>query len=213
MNFLIHQTILTMKKMIALAFFSAALYSCTSSSEKEADSQTDMEDSVAVAEPTLTMVWETDTVMTTAESTLYDPNTNSIFVSNIVGDASEKDGEGFISKMDPDGTITQLHWVTGLNAPKGMAIMDEMLYVTDVDELIEINLSDSNITNRYSVPDATFLNDVATDGNNIYISDSRTGKIHKLEDGQVNLVTEGMDGITALHSMMQASFLSWTDKG
>jgi hypothetical protein len=40
-------------------------------------------------------------------------------LSNIDGKPDEKDGRGFISKISPvNGTIIELNWVTGLNAPK-----------------------------------------------------------------------------------------------
>src|SRR5690606_16026969 len=91
-----------------------------------------------------------------------------------------------------------LQWATGLNAPKGMAILDDKLYVTDIDELVEINIADSAITNRFPVQGAAFLNDVATDGKKVYFSDSQTGKVHVLEDGKVNTVAEGMEAINGL---------------
>ncbi|RDV15052.1 ATP-binding protein [Pontibacter diazotrophicus] len=136
--------------------------------------------------------------MTTAESTLYDEENNIIYVSNIQGNHSEKDGEGFISILRPDGSVSQMNWVTGLNAPKGMAIMDGKLYVTDIDELVEINIADSTVTNRYPVQGAAFLNDAATDGEKVYFTDSETGKVHVLENGSVNTVAEGMEGINGL---------------
>lgn len=188
-----------MKKIFALGFIPLAFYSCTNKSENQSDAaDTTATEVTEPVTPTLTKVWETDTVLTTAESTLYDKDNDLIYVSNINGNHSEKDGNGFISTMNPDGTISQLQWVAGLNAPKGMAILNDKLYVTDIDELVEINIADSSIANKYPVEGATFLNDAATDGNKVYISDSGTGKVHVLEDGKVNLVTEGRDGINGL---------------
>lgn len=186
-----------MKKIIALALLPLTFYSCSNSSEKK--NTTDAADTIIEgATPTLTKVWETDTVMTTAESTLYDKSSDIIYVSNINGNHSVKDGNGFIAKMRPDGSIIQLQWATGLNAPKGMALLDDKLYVTDIDELVEINIADSSIANRYPVQDAAFLNDAATDGKNVYFSDSQTGKIHILKDGKVSTVGEGQEGINGL---------------
>ena len=188
-----------MKKIIALGLLPLAFYACTNKSENQSDAADTTATEVAEpVTPTLTKVWETDTVLTTAESTLYDQDNDLIYVSNINGNHSEKDGNGFISTMNPDGSISQLQWVAGLNAPKGMAILDDMLYVTDIDELVEINIADSSIANKYPVAGATFLNDAATDGKKVYISDSGTGKVHVLEDGKVNTLTEGRDGINGL---------------
>lgn len=184
-----------MKNTLALVLFSAAMYACSNQSEQQTTTETIETEPTT---PTLTKAWETDTVMTTAESTLYDRDSELIYVSNIDGDASEKDGEGFISTVRPDGTVSQLKWVSGLNAPKGMALMDGKLYVTDIDELVEITIADSSITNRYAVPGAAFLNDAATDGQKVYFSDSKTGNVHVLDNGNVNPVAEGMEGINGL---------------
>lgn len=188
-----------MKKIIVMALLPLAFYSCSNKSEQRNETDTTATDPVAEeTTPTLTKVWETDTVLTTAESTLYDENNDIIYVSNIKGEAAGKDGEGFISKMSPDGTIVQLKWVTGLDAPKGMAILEDKLYVTDVDALVEINIADSSIANRYPVEGAVFLNDAAADGENVYFSDSRTGKVHMLKDGEVTTVAEGRENINGL---------------
>lgn len=189
-----------MKKLFALVLLPVTFYSCSNKSENQSDATEDTTSTEILepATPTLTKVWETDTVLTTAESTLYDGDNDIIYVSNINGNHSEKDGNGFISKMNADGSIVQLQWVAGLNAPKGMAILNDKLYVTDIDELVEINIADSSIANRYPVEGAAFLNDAATDGGKIYISDSGTGKVHILEDGKMNMVTEGMEGINGL---------------
>lgn len=184
-----------MKNILAVALVATALSSCTSQSDRQETAETS---STASSTPTFTKAWETDSIMTTAESTLYNSENNIIYVSNIDGHHSEKDGKGFISILNPDGSIGKLDWVTGLNAPKGMAIMDGNLYVTDIDELVQINIANSSIVNRYPVQDAAFLNDAATDGKNIYFSDTETGRVHVLENGNVNLVTEGMAGINGL---------------
>jgi hypothetical protein len=191
-----------MTKFIPVILFSFALYACsekkTTENNSVTDSTTTTESQAASSSPSLQKVWETDTVLTTVESTLYDPTAKMIYTSNIEGDASKKDGKGSISKINPDGTISKLKWVSGLNAPKGMAMMNGKLYVTDIDQLVEINMTDGKIVKRYPVKGAVFLNDAATDGKNVYFSDSRTGKVHMLENGKVSTLTEGMDGINGL---------------
>ncbi|GAB3537173.1 ATP/GTP-binding protein [Pontibacter brevis] len=185
-----------MKSTFPLLFLAAALFSCSGESENQETSEATATETATT--PALTKAWETDTVMTTAESTLYDKENDIIYVSNIQGHHSEKDGKGFISIMNPDGSISQLNWVSGLNAPKGMALMDGKLYVTDIDELVEINVADSTVANRYPVQGAAFLNDAATDGEKVYFTDSETGKVHVLENGSVNTVAEGLKGINGI---------------
>lgn len=151
-----------------------------------------------VQKPALDMVWQTDTVLTTNESVLFDAERNVLYVSNIEGKPTEKDGKGSISRLTPEGSISELEWVTGLDAPKGMAVLGEKLYVTNIDELVEINISDGTVAARYPVEGAQFLNDVATDGQNVYFSDMNTGKIHLLESGEVSVFMEGVESINGL---------------
>jgi hypothetical protein len=196
-----------MRKIVAIAVIAAALQACSDS--KKADT-TAAGDSTATGEgtttataatsptPSLQKAWETDTVLTTVESTLYDQAAGVIYASNIEGHHSKKDKKGSITKMKPDGSITQLKWVTGLNAPKGMALLNGKLFVTDIDELVEINVAGGKIAKRYPVPGAKFLNDAATDGVNVYFSDSETGKVHRLAEGKVSTVAEGFAGINGL---------------
>jgi hypothetical protein len=68
-------------------------------------------------------LWETAAVLKNPESVIYSPKQDILFVSNIDGKPNEKDQKGFISKVSPsNGNIIELSWITGLNAPKGMAI-------------------------------------------------------------------------------------------
>ncbi|MCA6075519.1 ATP-binding protein [Fulvivirga sedimenti] len=148
--------------------------------------------------PSLTMVWETDTVLTTVESVLFDPGSEILYASNISGNPTEKDGIGFITKLSKSGDIIELEWVKGLNAPKGMAITGNRLYVTDIDALVEIELASGKIVNTYAVEGAEFLNDVTTHNGIIYFSDMSTGKVHSLENGMVDTVLEGLESINGL---------------
>src|ERR671910_866196 len=131
-------------------------------------------------------LWETPAQLKTPESVLYEPTENVLFVSNMDGKPDEKDGQGFISKVSPvNGTIIELNWATGLNAPKGMAVSSDSskLYVSDITDLVEINIANGQITNRYNAPGSAFLNDVVSDEQgNIYVSDTGTNATYKLDN-------------------------------
>jgi sugar lactone lactonase YvrE len=135
---------------------------------------------VAVAQESdqIQKIWETPEQLKTPESVLYEPTENILFVSNIDGKPDEKDGQGFISKVSPiNGTVIELNWVIGLNAPKGMALSSDSskLYVSDITDLVEINIVNGQITNRYNAPGSAFLNDVVSDEQgNVYVSDTGT---------------------------------------
>ena len=139
--------------------------------------------------------WATDTVMQTPESVLYDADNDAIYVANIGGiDKEGQDGDGFISKLSPDGSVTTLKWATGLNDPKGMGQYENTLYVTDITQLVSIDLATGQVKKRYPVEGASFLNDitVSSDGT-VYATDSDTDKIHQLQNEQV---TTWMDDST-----------------
>ncbi|MGI8831347.1 MAG: SMP-30/gluconolactonase/LRE family protein, partial [Nitrososphaeraceae archaeon] len=142
---------------------------------------------VAVAQESdqVQKIWETPAQLKTPESVLYEPTENVLFVSNIDGKPDEKDGQGFISKVSPiNGTVIELNWITGLNAPKGMAVSSDSskLYVSDMTDLVEIDIANGQITNRYNAPGSAFLNDVVSDGQgNIYVSDTGTNATYKFD--------------------------------
>ena len=136
----------------------------------------------------LVKVWETPPVLSTAESVIYCPDNDLIYVSCINGNPSEKDGKGFISALTSAGEIKTLEWVKGLNAPKGLGIHDGKLYVADIDHLVEIDMKNGKILKKYEAPGAQFLNDVTTtpDGR-VFVSDMMTKKIHLLKDGEFSV--------------------------
>ncbi|WP_296699641.1 ATP-binding protein [Algoriphagus sp.] len=141
--------------------------------------------------PTLTMVWETPETLTTCESVLYDAATGTIYVSNIEGNPTDKDGKGSISIIDKEGKIVNQDWITGLNAPKGMAISNGKLYVTDIDRLVEVDIQSAKISNTYPVAGAEFLNDVAEHDGKIYFSGMNKGLLHVLDGGTISTISEG----------------------
>ncbi len=131
----------------------------------------------------LTKLWETKADLRIPESVLYNPSEDIIYVSNINGKSTEKNGKGFISKVSLSGKILVLKWGTGLNAPKGSGIYQDSLYVTDIDELVEIDLKTGRILSKYPAVGAGFLNDVTIDKDgNVYVSDmsSKNSVIYKL---------------------------------
>ena len=73
----------------------------------------------------LVKLWETDSTLKVPESVLYDAQNNVLYVSNIDGtDPWGKDGAGSIGKVGTDGKIIAGEWITGLNAPKGLALVN-----------------------------------------------------------------------------------------
>ena len=185
-----------MKNLTFMALLAVSLAGCNSAKKTNTSSEEQAFSSYALNE-----LWSTDTVLLTCESVLYDQNGDLLYVACINGNPSEKDGNGFISVLEPDGTIRSLEWVTGLNAPKGMGVFGNKLYVTDIDVLVVIDIEQAGISERIPVEGASFLNDVAvsTDGK-VYFSDSDTGNLWIYSDGELTpWITEGLERPNGLY--------------
>jgi sugar lactone lactonase YvrE len=139
-------------------------------------------------------LWETKEGLKTPESVIHDPKDGVLYVSNVNEKPWEKDGNGFISKLSPKGELLAVKWVTGLNAPKGMGIVGRKLYVTDINELVAIDLQTAKVVGHYAVEGAKNLNDVATgpDGT-VYVSDSAGPTVYALRKGKLEPLTKTDD--------------------
>lgn len=131
--------------------------------------------------------WESAELLTTSESVCYYPENKDLFVACINGKPLDKDGKGFIAKLSLTGDIVVLKWITGLNAPKGMGIFNNFLYVTDIDRVIKISIKDEEVVKEFQVEGAQFLNDITVDPDgNIYISDMSTNQIHRIHKDEID---------------------------
>jgi sugar lactone lactonase YvrE len=115
----------------------------------------------------------------TPESAIYDADLDVWFVTNINGVPSEKDNNGFISRMHPGGHVDSLHFIQGgrdgvtLNAPKGTAIVGDTLWVADIDAVRGFDKRTGAAVATVEIPGAVFLNDIAAapDGS-LYVTDT-----------------------------------------
>jgi len=151
----------------------------------------------------LVKLWETDTLLRVPESVLYDAGRDILYVSNIDGkQAWEKDGSGSIGKVSTDGKIIMAEWVKGLEAPKGMGMYKDRLYVADIDVVVVIDIKKGKILEQIPIEGAQGLNDISIDKKGVvYVSDSRTKKVHQIVNGKVSSFLEnlkGPNGILAL---------------
>jgi len=104
----------------------------------------------------------------TPESVLHDTVQDIYFVSNINGSPTAKDNNGFISRVKPDGAVENLKFIEGgrtgitLNAPKGLALAGDTLWVADIDAVRAFNAKTGAPIDSVSLSKlgAVFLNDV-----------------------------------------------------
>ncbi len=115
----------------------------------------------------------------TPESVLYDATMDVYLVSNINGNPFDKDDNGFVSRVGADGRVVELHWLDGasdsitLNAPKGMAIKGDTLFVADIDEVRMFDRTTGGPLGTLVTRRGAFLNDIAVgpDGT-VYVTDT-----------------------------------------
>ncbi len=128
----------------------------------------------AAAEPVRTY-----TGLSTPESVLYEAVQDVCFVSNVEGSPLAKDDQGFIAKVSPDGSVLALRFIDSnaegvtLNAPKGMALVGDRLYVSDIDTVRVFDRHDGHPIGEIAIPGASFLNDVAVcPEGHVFVTDS-----------------------------------------
>lgn len=156
----------------------------------------------------------------TPESVLYDAAADVYLVSNINGNPTAPDDNGFISRVAPTGRVLRLKWIDGargntaLNAPKGMAIVGDTLYVADITMVRMFDRRTGRQKATIDVAGSTFLNDVAAGPNrSVYVTDSGlkpdfspsgTDAVYRIDRrGRVTAVARGKDlkgpnGVTVL---------------
>jgi sugar lactone lactonase YvrE len=148
--------------------------------------------STLFAQHSLEKIWETDSAsMRNPESVLYDPGTNSLYVSSM--------GSGTIVRIGTDGKLISKDWVTGLNANKGSALFNGLLYTAETAAVAVIDVEKATILKRIPVEGAQMLNDLAVDAKGIiYVSDTRAGKVYRIEGDKPAVYLENLPGANGL---------------
>ncbi len=173
------------------------LISCNSQKKKSGE---DAGDVTTVKKFELVEVWKTDTLLRVPECVIYDKDNDVVYVSNMNDNPREKDGNGFISRLSTSGEILDLEWVADMSSPKGLGIYDGKLYVSDVDEVIVIDIAKGEIEERIFLEGAKMINDISIDAQgNVYVSDSDNNNIFLISNGEVsNWLSEGLNAPNGL---------------
>lgn len=151
----------------------------------------------------LVKLWQTDTVIQVPESVLPDFKHHLLYVSEIgPGNNSAFDHNGEIAKLGMDGKVINLHWAIGMDSPKGLGRSGNRLYAADLNKVIVIHIPSGKIIKTYTIEGAGMLNDITvSDHGVVYISDSKTKKIHKIENDQLTTIMEGISGVNGLKAI------------
>lgn len=145
------------------------------------------------------------------------------FVSNVAGEGTAMDGEGWVSIIAADGDTVAAQWVRGLDAPKGMVLAGSILYVADVTRVRRFEIATGKALDPLPAPGAGFLNDMTQWNEQVYVSDSAGARIYRLEGDAFEVWAEdaarlaGVNGLLAdgdrlLVSTMRAGSLLAVDE-
>jgi hypothetical protein len=128
-----------------------------------------------------------------------------LFVSNIGAtlDLPGKDGDGFISKVDlSTRRITELRFLSSLDAPRGLALQGRTLYISDIDHILGFDIDTRKKVLDLPVPGTHFLNDLAIGGGKLYASASDNGKVYEVDlQSQVCRALPLSDSITGANGL------------
>ena len=131
------------------------------------------------------------------EGVRYDPGQDVYFISNFNGENSG-DANGFISRVQPDGTVDSLRFLTGtpqapLHGPRGMFITGDTLWAADADGVHgwDRRTGTHLVFVDFRAHQPGFLNDVAQgpDGA-LYVTDTGRSRIYRVADGLATIAVE-----------------------
>ncbi|MBR9990661.1 MAG: SMP-30/gluconolactonase/LRE family protein [Gemmatimonadetes bacterium] len=166
-----------MSHTVSRPTFIFAAIIATACAQTDDDAASVPADTTAGAGASLTSI--ADIGLETPESVLYDEASDIYIVSNINGNPLDADGNGFISRIRPTGEVESLKWIDGeaegvtLNAPKGMAIIGDTLFVSDIDNVRAFHRTTGAPLGARAVSGASFLNDLAVGSDGaLYVTDT-----------------------------------------
>jgi hypothetical protein len=150
----------------------------------------------------LQKIWETDTIIPVPESVLPDFKNKILYMSLINGGGWDADGVGGVGKLGMNGKNFDSTWITGLSAPKGLGKYENRIYVADISDVVVIDIKKGKIEKKIPVKDATGLNDITVDSLGIvYVSDSKQGKIWRIENDIPTLYLDNITGTNGLKAI------------
>lgn len=147
----------------------------------------------------LKQLWEAAESLPVPESVLYVPERQELIVSLIDGEGNVKDGKGGIAILNLDGSIKNAEWVTGLDAPKGLALYKDRLYIADLTSVVVVDMATGSIIEKIEIEGSVFLNDVTVDIDGVvYVSDTRINKIYEIKDGAYTVYMDNVPSANGL---------------
>ena len=111
--------------------------------------------------------------------------------------------------MSDTGTHYDSLWITGLNAPKGLGMYGNKIYAADISNVVVVDYQKGVLLKKIPIEGASGLNDITvSDQGIVYVSDSKTGRIWKLENENPTLYLENITGANGLKAIGDNLFLA-----
>ena len=134
-----------------------------------------------------------------SECVRYDDQADEYVVANI-GPAA---GQGFVSRVSPDGTVKQLKWIEGgkngavLERPLGLFIKGNLVYVADTKAVQMFDRKTGAPRGTVAIPEAQRLNDLTvSDDGTVYVTDSGSpGALWVIRGGKPAVFAERNDAL------------------
>ena len=142
-------------------------------------------------------------ILNSPESIVYDTKTGMYIISN---SGNGKTG-GSIVSMDPVSHDIFYFVTSGVNSPKGLCIVNDVLYCTDVTSVIGFNINDGAELFRVEVQGSGFLNDITSDNAHLFVSDNSTNTIYK-----VDIISKAVEVLVSGGSLIKPNGLYFDDK-
>ncbi|MFD2743170.1 MULTISPECIES: SMP-30/gluconolactonase/LRE family protein [Sphingobacterium] len=162
----------------------------------------------AQAQHKLEKLWESTEQLPVPESVLPNAQQSTLLVSLIDGGGSEKDGKGGVAVLHANGKMKDATWVSGLHAPKGMAMHGNRLYIADITDVVVVDMDSGNVLKKIPVAGATFLNDVTADAEGrVFVSDTREHKVYLIENDQASVYLENANNANGVRVIGDALYV------
>lgn len=137
----------------------------------------------------------TYTGLSAPSNVFHHVQTDRYLVSNVAGKLTAADGNGFISAFSPAGTVAEPRWIVGgkngvtLNAPKGLAVVEDLLYVADIDTVRVFDAKTGAPKGKIEIPGAKYLAGMAaTPDGRVLVADAG---VRVEEDGSLKPAGDG----------------------
>ena len=160
----------------------------------------DASEPTAAATPALSSLWVLDG-FEAPEGVAAAPQ-GGYFISNVAGEGADKDAKGWISHISEDGELITLKHIDGLNAPKGMAILDGTLYVADIDTVRLFEAETGDALGTISIDGAGFLNDMTVWNGNVLVADSANARIHLIDGDAAPVWLEDETALAGVNGLL-----------